>query len=147
MTSSSTAGRPSCTTRVKKNNSKFDVSMGSLDSAEVYELVRLYLLFKMEELIPREEVGIYRDDGLAITNLPGPELDRLRKKVVKLFQDQGLKITVETGSTITDFLDISLNLKNRSYRPFRKDAKPPVYINVHSNHPPHIKKQLPNMIS
>ena len=34
-----------------------------------------------EKLSPKELIGLYRDDGLAITNLPGPDMDRLRKEV------------------------------------------------------------------
>ena len=48
---------------------------------------------------------------------------------------------------VTDFLDITLNLENGSFRPYRKDNKPPTYIHKDSNHPPHIKKELPKMIS
>ena len=57
---------------VKKDNSDFDVSMWSLDRAEVSELVGLSLLTKIEDLVPQQDVGIYRDDGLAVTSLPGP---------------------------------------------------------------------------
>jgi len=59
--------------------------MGSLDSAEVCELVGLFLLSKLEPLIPKDQIGLYRDDGLAVVELPGPEVERLKKKVVKLF--------------------------------------------------------------
>ena len=72
---------------VKKDNPDFDVSMGGLDSAEVCELVGLYILSQMERLIPPEDLGLYRDDGLGVVDLPGPEIERLRKKVVKLFSD------------------------------------------------------------
>ena len=132
---------------VKKGARNFDCGMGALDSAEVCELVGLFILSKLEAIIPRENIGLYRDDGLAVTNLPGPELDRLRKQVTRIFQTHGLKITVDSGAKITDFLDVSLNLENNSYRPFRKDSRPPVYIQKSSNHPPHISKQLPSMIS
>ena len=131
---------------VKKTNSDFDVGMGSLDSAEVCELVGLYILHGVEKLIPQENVGLYRDDGLGVTDLPGPDLERLKQNVICEFKKNGLKITVETGSKITDFLDISLNLNSGTYRPFRKDPQPPVYIHKGSNHPPHIKKELPKMI-
>ena len=50
---------------VKKTDPDFDVSMGSLDSAEVCELVGLFLLSKLERLIPKDQIGLYRD-GLAV---------------------------------------------------------------------------------
>ena len=133
-------------TWVKRTNSDFDVAMGSLDSAEVCELTGLFIQHKMEAFIPKENQGLYRDDGLAITNLPGPGLDRLRKDICKMFQNLGLKVTIEVGIQTTDFLDVRLSLKDMSFRPFRKDARVPKYIHKQSNHPPHIKKELPHMI-
>ena len=46
----------------------------------------------------------------------------------------------------TDFLDVTLNLEDGSHRPYRKENKIPVYIDVKSNHPPTVKKNLPKMI-
>ena len=132
---------------VKKDNSNFDVSMGSLDSAEVCELVGLFLLSKMESLIPKEWIGLYRDDGLAVVDLPGPDVDRLRKKVIQMFSGYNLKITTEVNIMRTDFLDVMFDLETGTYKPFRKDSNTPLYINHNSNHPHHVKKELPRMIS
>mgnify|MGYP001294396990 CR=1 FL=1 len=132
---------------VKKENSDFDVSMGSLDSAEVCELVGLFLLNKVEGLIPRQDVGLYRDDGLAVTSLPGPDIERLNKSLKKLFKTHGLTIEIQSGMKTTNFLDVTLYLDSSTFRPYRKDNKPPIYIKNSSNHPPHIKKELPRMIS
>ena len=71
---------------VKKTDPDFDISMGSLDSAEVCELVGLFLLSKLERLIPKDQIGLYRDDGLAVVELR-PEVELLKKKVVKLFSE------------------------------------------------------------
>ena len=131
---------------VKKDNQDFDVSMGSLDSAEVCELVGLFLISQLERFIPKSQIGLYRDDGLAVVNLPGPEVERLRKNVSKLFASHKLKVTTEVNIRATDFLDVCFNLSNGSYKPYRKDAGLPTYINKSSNHPPHIKKELPTMI-
>ena len=57
-----------------------------------------------------------------------------------------LKITTETGLRITDYLDVTLNLTENTYKPYRKDDQLPVYIHKESNHPPMIKKNLPTMI-
>ena len=51
----------------KKENSDFDNAMGGYDSAEVCDLVGLYLLSKFDTL--DVEAGLYRDDGLAIVDL------------------------------------------------------------------------------
>ena len=47
----------------------------------------------------------------------------------------------------TDFLDVTLNLKTEKHWPYRKPNDEQLYININSNHPPSIKKVLPNMIS
>ena len=36
-----------------------------------------------------------------------------------------------------------MNLHQNSYEPFRKPNNTPQYINIESNHPPHIKKNIP----
>ena len=58
----------------------FDITKGSFDGAEVCELVGLFMLNKLNELVTNGSVGLYRDDGLAaVHNYSGPEMDRLRK--------------------------------------------------------------------
>ena len=131
---------------VKRDNKDFDVGQGSLDSAEVSELVGLYILSELRRLIPQENTVLYRDDLLAVVNKSARLVDRLRKDVVKLFQSLGLKVTTEINIRSTDFLDVTLNLEDGSHRPFRKDNRIPVYIDSRSNHPPVVKKNLPKMI-
>ena len=131
---------------VKKTDPDFDVSMGSLDSAEACELVGLFLLSKLERLIPKDQIGLYRDDGLAVVELPGPEVERLKKKVVKLFSEHNLSITTEVNIKVTDFLDVAFNLQTGLHRPFKKATSNPIYVHKDSNHPMHVKKELPQMI-
>ena len=130
----------------KKNGEDFDVPMGAYDSAEVSELVGLYLLNQLENVIPQTQVGLYRDDGLAVLNLTGSQIDRVRKKIIQIFQQNGLKIKVHSNIKTVNFLDITLDLKSNSYKIFRKENHKPCYINIESNHPPKIKKELPKMI-
>ena len=94
--------------------------MGSLDSAEVTETVGLYLLWRLEDIIPDGKVGLYRDDGLSVIEGNGQEVERVRKKLTKLFQEEGLKITTEANITVVDYLDVVLDLKNNSFLPFTK---------------------------
>ena len=47
----------------------------------------------------------------------------------------------------TDFLDVSFDLQFKSYKPFRKPGDTLLYINVRSNHPMYIKKEIFKMIS
>ena len=131
---------------IKKNEPDFDVPMGAFDSAEISELVGLFLLHELEQFIPKENVGLYRDDGLAVTDLPGPGIDQLRKKVINMFKSHDLNITVDINIVRTDFLDVVLDLSKNTYTPYRKENFSPKYINVKSCHPPNIKKELPNLI-
>ena len=130
----------------KKDSSNFDVTMGSFDGAEVCEMVGLFLLHQLEQVIPKQNIGLYRDDGLAVVENNGPKVEQLRKKVIQLFQRNGLKVKIETNISTTNFLDVTLDLKNENFKPFRKENDKPQYINKHSNHPPNIKKELPEMI-
>lgn len=131
----------------KQGSNLFDVTMGSFDGAEVCELVGLYLLFSMRKLKLIDDVGLYRDDGLAIIrNQPGNITDRIRKNLIKLFQENNLKITVDLNLTQTDFLDTTLNLISETFCPYRKPNDQPLYININSNHPPAIKAQIPRMV-
>ena len=89
--------------------------------------------------------GLYRDDGLTIMKGNTQELDDMRKKIIKTFKKLGFRITAECGMKSTDFLDIVLELDSGSYRPYRKPEQDIKYIHVHSNHPKHIKDQIPKM--
>ena len=132
---------------VKKSGSNFDVTMGSFDGAEVCELVGLFLLNNLADILGAESVGLYRDDGLAILrNMSGPSTDRFKKKVIQAFKKLDLKITSETNLVQTDFLDITFNLNSGKYWPYRKPNNETLYINTKSNHPPNIIKHLPSMI-
>ena len=44
----------------------FDVTMGSFDGAEVYELVGLLILSKLKCEFDNKDIGLYRDYGLAV---------------------------------------------------------------------------------
>ena len=127
----------------KKSSPQFDVAMGSFDGAEVCELVGLYVLYHLSSVIgDKMNIGLYRDDGLAILEATsGPETDRIRKKIEKLLKDHNLQITTELGLIQTNFLDVTFNLKSGKYWPYRKPNDQPLYVNAGSNHPPMIKKQ------
>ena len=132
---------------VKKNNDLFDVTMGSYDGAEVCELVGLYLLHQVKSAFPNISFGLYRDDGLGYyKNMPGPETERTRKAMIKLFKNNGLSITINMNMRQANFLDVTMYLETGKYHPYRKPGNTPLYINQKSNHPPSITKQIPTMI-
>ena len=53
--------------RLKKSgNEEFDVPMGCFDGAEVCEVIGVYILHLLKTVMRKENVGLYRDDGLGI---------------------------------------------------------------------------------
>ena len=61
--------------------SAFDVTMGSYDGALICELVGLYRLSQLQNL--NINVGLYRDDGLAVTNQTPREAEVTKKKTMQ----------------------------------------------------------------
>ena len=107
-----------------KNNGTFDIAQGAFHSAEVCELVGLYILKKVKDKFPILNFGIYRDDALATHNyIPGPELERMKKELQKLFKTFDLKINIETNMKIVNFLDVTIDLNSGTYKPFTKPNK------------------------
>ena len=134
----------------KKKNTKscFDVTIGSYDGAEICQLVGIYIQFKLAKLIDKKSLGLYRDDGLILLkNTKGREVDQIRKKVIKIFKDVGFKIEIKTNLKIVDFLDVTLNLSNGTYSPYKKPNDQFLYIHTSSNHPPQIINMLPKSIN
>ena len=127
----------------KKNHSDmFDVTMGSFDGAEVCELIDLFLLNSLSEKYGKNNVGLYRDDGLVLLrNANGPQSERTRKDITREFKKQGLNISINTNLKICNLLDVTLNLSDGTYYPYRKPNNETLYIDSNSNHPPTIIKK------
>ena len=70
----------------KGENTLFDLTKGSHDGAEVCEFVGIYLLGKLSNIIDKENISLYRDDGLSvIENANRSKLDRWRQYGVSIF--------------------------------------------------------------
>ena len=50
----------------KAGEENFDVAMGCYDVAEFCELVGTYILNKLTNVTSKENIALYRDDGLGI---------------------------------------------------------------------------------
>ena len=77
--------------------------MGSYDGAETCELVGSFLLSQLQDL--NINVGLYRDDGLAITR----DTENIKKEICRIFNNNGLRITIEANKQIINFLDVTFN--------------------------------------
>ena len=70
----------------------------------------------------------------------------IKSRAVNPVKEIGFKMEIETNLKIVNFLDVTFNLANSSYRPYRKPNDNLLYIHTSSNHPPQIIKHLPDSI-
>ena len=92
-------------------------------------------------------IGLYRGDGLAVfTNISGPQLKKVKKTFQKILKNKCLDIIINSNMKIVNYLDITLNLNDGSYRPYKKPTEETDYIHVNCDHPSSILKQLPMSI-
>jgi hypothetical protein len=135
-------------TKKDGSNSLFDVLTGSFHGAEICDLVGLFILNHLGKRFGKGNIGLYRDDGLAIIKSKSARLpDKTRKELHKIFEQFELKITAEINLNVVNFLDVTFDLNNANHKPYRKPNDDPLYINRHSNHPPSITRQLSTAIN
>ena len=94
--------------------------------------------------ISRQQYNPY-EPNIYIVN--SQKTDKIRKKIIQVFKNNGFSIDFVTNLWEVNLLDVTLNLTNGSYRPYEKPNKELKYINVFSIHPPQILKQLITTIS
>ena len=117
----------------KKEDENFDVTMGAYDGAEVCELVGIYLQSLLGEKYNKTDFGLYRDDGMAVfRNVSGPQSARIKKEFQRIFKEDHL------GMKVVNYLDVTMNLGDVTYRPYHKPNDEIMYIHSESNHPPAI---------
>ena len=91
-------------TWIKKNNN-FDVPMGAFDSAELSDLIGLYILHTLTRFsfLNISDVGLYRDDGLIlIRNSNGPKTNSTHKKLIKALKYVSFKIDITSNLKIVN---------------------------------------------
>ena len=99
--------------------------MGSYDRAEVCELVGRFILNHLGKSFGKENIGLYRDDSLAIIKNKSARLadktrnkeqnkrrqnKELHTKLSNNFEQFGLKITAESNLHMVNFLDVTFDL-------------------------------------
>ena len=131
----------------KKENSDFDVTIGSYDGAETCDIVGLYLLSELKKLKVNANLGGFRDDMLGVSSSTPRQVENIKKKICETYRKNGLQITIEANKKIVQFLDVELNLEDGSHKPFIKPNDNPNYVNVRSNHPRSITKNIPENVN
>ena len=57
-------------------------------------------------------MGLYRDDRLLVHNkVSSQKTDKIRKKIIKVFKDNGFGIDIVTNLVEVNFSDVTFNLR------------------------------------
>ena len=91
--------------------------MGSYDGAETCELAGSFLLSQLQEL--NINIGLYRDDGLVISDTTPRDTENIKKEICRIFNHNGLRITIEANKQTINFLDVTFNPNKNNYQPAR----------------------------
>ena len=129
----------------KSTDNFFDLTMGGFHGAEGCELVGLFLLFQLKEV--NFNGGMHRDDGWGVLRGTKRENENVKMMVCEIFGRNQLKITVDVKLKVVDFLDVTLDLSRDTFSPFMKPNNVLEYVNLSSNHPPNITKNIPESIN
>ena len=128
---------------IKKESRLFDVTMVAYDGVEVCELVSSFLLYALSLKYNKTNIGLYRDDRLSVfRNVSYPHCEEIKKEFQQLIMQHGLKLIIKCNLKILDFLDVTLNLTDCTYKPYHKPNDEICYIHKESTHQPSITKQL-----
>ena len=71
----------------------------------------------------------------------------MKKKLCKIFKENGFNITIEANVKSVNFLDINMNLSTGIYKAYMKPNDSPLYVHKNSNHPPSILKNIPKSVN
>ena len=70
----------------------------------------------------------------------------MEKNIIGVFKCIGFSLEIETNLKEEDFLEVSLNLQNGTYRLYKKPNNRLLYIHSLSNQKPNVIKQIPSSI-
>ena len=106
----------------------------------------LYIIFNEKKVQFKKNIGSYRDDRLAaFKNVSEPASEKIKKQLQSLFKQKSLQILIECNLKVVSYLDLTFNLNDGSYQSYQK-PNDETHINIQSDHPPSITKQLPQSI-
>merc|ERR1711954_83934 len=78
---------------------------------------------------------------------PPRQAENIKKKICEIFSRHELAITADMKGSTVDFLDVTFDLRNGSFKPYNKPGNIPQYVHRLSNHPPTIIKNIPEGIN
>ena len=93
--------------------------MGSIDGVEIFKFVGIHILSLLSNKLDKQSTGLYRDDGkVLLRNTSKQNTDRIREDIIETLVD--FKIEIKTNLHIADFLDVTFNLLDGTYKPYKK---------------------------
>ena len=92
-------------------------------------------------------MGLYWDDGLAITNGTPRKTEKVKKETCQIFNLNRPRITIKANKQIVNFLYVKLNLNKITHEPFRKFNTTLQYVHHESNQPQTITRNIPTSIN
>ena len=74
--------------------------MGSYDGAELCEFIGIYIQSLLINILSKDDMGLYRDDGLFILRkINKQQTDIVRKKIISIFKNIDFKTEIVTNLT------------------------------------------------
>ena len=73
-------------------------------------------------------------------------MEKIKKRLQKVFKNNGLDVIIECNMKIVNYLGVTFNLNDGTYKPYQKPDNIIQYIHVEFNHPPNIIKEIPKTI-
>ena len=115
----------------KKEDKLFEFTIGGKHEAEECELIWLYTLQGLKNILLNLIIGLNRYDVFKAVEkkLSNVEIEKIKKKLHKFTKSIGINIMIENPSLKIDYLDLNINLPNHTFYPFRKDNNKISYIN------------------
>ena len=102
----------------KDGDEDFDILKGCFDAAEICDLAGIYILSKLTNIMNKEDMGLYCNDGPGIfKNISRPEIERKKSYRLRV-QKYGLSNVVATNLKTVDFLDATFHLDKNIYKPY-----------------------------
>ena len=89
------------------------------DCDELCKLTEIFTQSLLKDIINKEPMGLYRNDGrIVLKKVTSQKMDKIRKKIIQVFEGNGYSIDIVTNLVEVNFSDVTFNLKNGSCRPY-----------------------------
>ena len=109
--------------------------MGTCDGAQVYKLAGRFLIPQISDKYNKKDIALNRDDGLSFSKTKVVHKRENKERFSKNFPENDLFIIIKRSVKITDYLNATLNLLNKTYKPCSEPSNEISYAHK-TTHPP-----------